>query len=137
MIYGELKMNRLLLADRFQVETPLDLLLYTRVEDKGSKRRFNAEAEYTTRVVGQVQVLLNLQNEDQEEEARRNFALRMKELEEKAAQQEAERIEMSKKRLQFNMEQAPTFAQLYIHVEKLGDNDNIGGRTTGSGQLQE
>lgn len=126
-------MNRLLLADRFQVETPLDLLLYTRVEDKGSKRRFNAEPEYTTRVVGQVQVLLNLQNEDQEEEARRNFALRMKELEEKAAQQEAERIEMSKKRLQFNMEQAPTFAQLYIHVEKLGDNDNIGGRTTGSG----
>jgi hypothetical protein len=119
-------MNRVLLANHFQVETPVDLLLYTRTETKDGKRRLGAEPEYTTREVGTVHVLLNLQNEDQEEEARRNFALRMQELEEKAAQQEAERIEMSKKRLQYNMEQAATFGQLYIHVEKLGSVENTG-----------
>lgn len=36
---------------------------------------------------------------------------------------------MAKKKLQFVMEQAPVFGQLYMHIEKLGHTDNIGKRS--------
>lgn len=42
---------------------------------------------------------------------------------------------MSKKRLQFNMEQAPTFGQLYVHIEKIGNSDSIGGRQSQSDSI--
>ena len=32
---------------------------------------------------------------------------------------------MAKKKLQYVMEQAPVFGQLYIHIERLGHQDNI------------
>ena len=31
--------------------------------------------------------------------------------------------------MQFVMEQSPVFGQLYLHIEKLGNNDNIGERS--------
>ena len=60
---------------------------------------------------------------------RRNYQIKMQRLEEERAKQEAEKIENARKKMQFIMEQAPVFGQLYIHIDKLGNNDNIGERT--------
>lgn len=61
----------------------MDVVLYTKVipENAGRSRQARLEAEqaaeYVSKKIGSVTVLVNLQNEDQEEEARRNFKLRM------------------------------------------------------------
>lgn len=60
-------------------------------------------------MIGAVSFRINLQSENQEDEARRNFQLRLQQVEEQAAKQEQERQEMAKKKLQFVMEQAPVF----------------------------
>lgn len=39
--------------------------------------------------------------------------------------------------MQFIMEQKPIFAQLYVHVEKLGQNDNLGTRSEEQQQIAE
>ena len=43
---------------------------------------------------------------------------------------EAQRIENNRKKMQYIMDQAPVFGQLYIHIDKLGENDEIGARQT-------
>ena len=53
----------------------------------------------------------------------------MQKVEEENAKQEAERIEINRKKMQFVMEQAPVFGQIYMHVVQLGNNDNIGERS--------
>jgi hypothetical protein len=53
----------------------------------------------------------------------------MQRLEEERARQEQEKIEAARKKMQFIMESAPVFGQIYLHIEKLGHSDNIGERT--------
>lgn len=60
---------------------------------------------------------------------RRNYQIKMQRLEEERAKQEAEKIEAARKKMQFIMEEAPVFGQIYLHIEKLGHSDNIGERT--------
>ena len=60
---------------------------------------------------------------------RRNYQIKMQRLEEERAKQEAEKIEQARKKMQFIMEEAPVFGQIYLHIEKLGHSDNIGERT--------
>jgi len=40
----------------------------------------------------------------------------MQKVEEENAKQEAERIEINRRKMQFVMEQAPVFGQIYMHV---------------------
>ena len=53
----------------------------------------------------------------------------MQKLEEERAKQEQEKVEQARKKMQFVMEQAPVFGQIYLHIERLGHSDNIGERT--------
>ena len=53
----------------------------------------------------------------------------MSQVAEQQAKQEEDRNDMAKKKLQYVMEQAPVFGQLYIHIERLGHQDNIPVRT--------
>jgi hypothetical protein len=53
----------------------------------------------------------------------------MQKVEEENARLEADRIEMNRKKMQFVMEQAPVFGQIYMHIIQLGHNDNIGERS--------
>jgi len=59
---------------------------------------------------------------------KRNFQIKMQSMEEARAKAEAEKQEMTRKKMQFVMEQQPVFAQLYLHIDRLGHNDNIGER---------
>lgn len=51
-----------------------------------------------------------------------------KEHEKRRLEEEHRQAEIRKK-MTFIMEQKPIFAQLYVHIDKLGKNDNIGNRT--------
>jgi len=53
----------------------------------------------------------------------------MQKLEEERTKQEQEKVEQARKKMQFVMEQAPVFGQIYLHIERLGHSDNIGERT--------
>jgi hypothetical protein len=53
----------------------------------------------------------------------------MQKVEEENTRQEVERVELNRKKMQFVMEQAPVFGQIYMHIIQLGHNDNIGQRT--------
>jgi hypothetical protein len=79
--------------------------------------------------VGTLKVEMNLQSGDSEDEVRRNYQIKMQKIEEENARQEAERVELNRKKMQFVMEQAPVFGQIYMHIIQLGHNDNIGQRT--------
>ena len=79
--------------------------------------------------VGTITVEMNLQSGDSEDEVRRNYQIKMQRMEEERAKAEEERQELARKRMQFHMEQAPVFGQLYLHIHKLGHADNIGERT--------
>lgn len=53
----------------------------------------------------------------------------MQQEQEEKARLEAEQEAETRKKMQFVMEQSPVFGQLYLHIEKLGHNDNLGART--------
>lgn len=130
-IVGEMKMNQLILAKDFDLYHTCEL--YQSIEkeqqDYGRVKKKKEDKEYIQKLVGTIQFRINLQSENQEEEARRNFQLKLQQVEEQQARQEMERQEMAKKKLQFVMEQAPVFGQLYLHIERLGHLDNIGKRS--------
>ena len=80
--------------------------------------------------MGTITIELNLQSGDAEDEQKRNYQIKMQRMEEERAKAEEERQEMARKKMQFVMEQAPVFGQLYLHVQKLGHADNLGERTS-------
>jgi hypothetical protein len=60
---------------------------------------------------------------------KKNFQIKQQKIEETRAKEESEKQEALRKKMQFVMEQSPVFGQLYLHIEKLGHNDNIGERS--------
>lgn len=126
-----MKMNKLILAKQFDLEHTCELFQNVEKDggDYGRAKKRKEDKEFVQKLVGSISFRINLQSQDQEEEARRNFQLRLQQVEEQAAKQEQERQEMAKKKLQYVMEQAPVFGQLYMHIEKLGHSDNIGQRS--------
>ena len=85
--------------------------------------------ETSIQTAGYLEVEINLQSGDTEDEMKRNFQLKQQKEEDiRAKEEEAKQAELRKK-MQFVMEQAPIFAQLYIHIEKLGHTDNLGIRS--------
>lgn len=78
---------------------------------------------------GTLTVEINLQSGDTEDEMKRNFQIKQQAINEQKAREEEERMMETRKKMQFVMEQAPVFAQLYVHIDRLGHNDNIGERT--------
>lgn len=80
-------------------------------------------------MAGVLEVEFNLQSGDTEDEMKRNFQIKMEKEEAKRKREEEQRQAEIRKKMQFIMEQKPIFAQLYVHIEKLGENDNIGQRT--------
>ena len=50
----------------------------------------------------------------------------MEKEETKRKREEEQRQADTRKKMSFVMEQKPIFAQLYVHVDKLGENDNLG-----------
>lgn len=59
---------------------------------------------------GYLEIELNLQSGDTEDEMKRNFQIKMQKEEELRAKQEADKQAELRKKMQFVMEQTPTFA---------------------------
>lgn len=127
-IDGSLSLNKLIMAEDFKIEETIDLI-QTVVKAAKLDGRVKTAEETFTQHIGTLKVEINLQSGDSEDEVRRNYQIKMKKIEEENARQEAERVELNRKKMQFVMEQAPVFGQIYMHIVQLGHNDNIGERT--------
>ena len=70
--------------------------------------------------VGQISIELNLQMGDTEEELMRNYKMKLDAQEDyRKKQAEIELLER-RKRAVMKMEAQPTFAQLYLHIDRIG-----------------
>jgi hypothetical protein len=120
-------MNKLIMSHDFKLEATVDLK--QTVTKMVEIRRGVSQQETSVEHAGTITVEINLQSGDSEDEMRRNFQIKMQRLEEERAKQEAEKAEVARKKMQFIMETAPVFGQIYLHIERLGHSDNIGERT--------
>lgn len=78
-IVGEMKMNKLFLANQFDLEHTCELFqsIEKQSTEYGRVKKRNDEKELIQKQVGAVSFRINLQSENQEDEARRNFQLRL------------------------------------------------------------
>ena len=73
------------------------------------KKKLQEHTETAMVPAGSLGIEINLQSGDSEDEMKRNFEIKMQNLEEQRAKEEAERQEQTRKKMQFVMEQAPVF----------------------------
>lgn len=127
-----MRMNKLLLADNFQLKTKIKLVKTIEIKtakkaEKGKKKKGTAtkpakkeEAKIEKVLAGKIQIEINLQRGDTEEELERNYHLKLKQQEEiKVREAELAAIE-KRKRAVMLLEEQPTFAQLYLFIDKVG-----------------
>lgn len=107
-VKGTLDMNRLLMSHDFKLEATVELTqkLTTVMQVKVEGRKKPVEKVETQEIyAGTIVVEINLQSGDTEDEMKRNFQIKMQNMEEARAKAENERQEMNRKKLQFVMEQ--------------------------------
>jgi len=118
-VSGSLAMNKLLMAHDFKLEATVELeQSIPRNINVGKKAQKASDMDVV--YAGRLLLEINLQSGDTEDEMKRNFQIKQQKLDDIRAQEEADKQEALRRKMQFVMEQTPVFGQLYLHVEKLG-----------------
>jgi len=118
-VSGSLAMNKLLMAHDFKLEATVELeQSIPRNINVGKKAQKASDMDVV--YAGRLLLEINLQSGDTEDEMKRNFQIKQQKLDDIRAQEEADKQEALRRKMQFVMEQTPVFGQLYLHIEKLG-----------------
>lgn len=140
-ISGSIKMGKLLLAPKFQLKTQIEVFKTTELHKetdsvqvgnqkggkgaKGAKKKDDAHADHHRQTIreqcGLLEIELNLQMGDTEEELMRNYKMKLDQQEDYRKKKEEIELMERRKRAVMQMEAQPTFAQLYLHVDKIGN----------------
>ena len=137
-VHGQIPMTKLLLAPNFKLRVQIPLKKTVVVEAKkkkmtpqekkmallnkakGKKKDEEEESAREKTIIthaGQIEVEINLQRGDTEEELERNYQIKLKHQEDIRKREEELKIIEKRKRAMMLLEEQPTFAQLYLHVD--------------------
>ena len=140
-VHGQIPMTKLLLAPNFQLRVTIPLKKTVIVEAKkkkltpqekkqalldkakGKKKGEEEESAREKQIVthaGQIEIEINLQRGDTEEELERNYQIKLKHQEDVRNREEELKMIEKRKRAMMLLEEQPTFAQLYLHVDQVG-----------------
>jgi len=143
-VHGEMSMNKLLLSSDFKLKFTVPLIKSVQKDAKEARKERRAkeaaEAKQKGKKVkkegiptqrkeeplventdaGSLQIEINLQRGDTEEELERNYQIKLQQNEEMRKHEKELELLEKRKRAVMTLEEQPTFAQLYLNIDKLG-----------------